>query len=251
MTRNSVSDPPTEFGPHTYRRWRESELGQLTEEIEDSLLFDLIGDPEAQDVLDVGCGEGALSLELWQQGAKVIGIDPAEEMITAARKRAESAGAEIRFLRAQAEDMPFKEAQFDRVVAKTILCFVEDPTDVFAEMARVLRPGGCLVIGELGKWSPWALQRFIRGKFGSPLWRHGHFWTATDLRRLATTAGLSVREVRGAVYYPRLGLAARLFRPFDARLGRITTIGAAFIAMAAAKPSSSQTINRSDARPTR
>lgn len=236
MSHSSVSEVPPDFGPHTYRRWRASKIGRLTEDVEDTLLFDLIGDPKDCIALDVGCGEGTLSLDLWRRGARVTGIDPAEAMLTAAQERAASAGAEIPFLRAQAEDMPFKDAQFDLVVAKTILCFVADATDVFAEMARVLRPGGRLVIGELGKWSPWALQRYIRGRFGSPLWRHAHFWTATDLRRLATNTGLTVQTVRGAVYYPRLSVAARLFRPFDAELGRTTTIGAAFIAMAAVKP---------------
>jgi hypothetical protein len=53
---------------------------------------------------------------------------------------------------------------------------------------------------------------------------------------LAEQAGLGVSRVRGAVFYPRWCLAARLLSPADPALGRLTTIGAAFIAVAARKP---------------
>ena len=56
---------------------------------------------------------------------------------------------------------------------------------------------------------------------------------------MAQTAGLEVEVVRGAVYYPRLTVAARLLAPHDARFARLTNIGAAFIAMAAVKSTSS------------
>ena len=52
----------------------------------------------------------------------------------------------------------------------------------------------------------------------------------------AEQAGLVVETVRGAIYYPRCGLAARFMSPVDPTLGRLTTIGAAFVAMSAGKP---------------
>jgi SAM-dependent methyltransferase len=134
------------------------------------------------------------------------------------------------------EALPFAAETFDLVTAITVLCFVDDADSVLREIARVLRPGGRLVIGELGKWSSWAMQRRIRAWLGSPLWRRGRFRSATRLRGLAEAAGLSVAELRGAIYYPRCTVAARLMAPYDSWFGRRTTVGAAFIALAADKP---------------
>jgi SAM-dependent methyltransferase len=108
-------------------------------------------------------------------------------------------------------------------------------------MARVLRPGGRLVIGELGKWSTWAAARRIRAWLGSRLWRSARFRTARELRALAAEAGLATEALRGAVYYPRSALAARLLAPCDRALGRLTTFGAAFLALSAIKCAGART----------
>jgi len=71
-------------------------------------------------------------------------------------------------------------------------------------MARVLKPGGLLVIGELGRWSLWAAHRRIRGWLGNPTWRAVMFRTTKDLRSLAHAAGLDVAEVRGAALLSRV-----------------------------------------------
>jgi ubiquinone/menaquinone biosynthesis C-methylase UbiE len=156
-------------------------------------------------------------------------------MIAAAKARSKP-GNDTIFQVAMAEQLPFPDEQFDVVTAITILCFVDDPVPVFKEIARVLRPGGRFVIGELGKWSTWAAARRVRAWLGSRLWRRGRFRTANELRRLAEQAGLNVETVRGAIYYPRWGIAARVLSPFDSVLGRVTTIGAAFVGLCAIKP---------------
>jgi ubiquinone biosynthesis O-methyltransferase len=232
---NSSRAPIPDLGPEVYARWRASGIGATTERLEGQLILELIGDVSGCRVLDIGCGDGEFALELMKRGALVTGIDSSPAMIDAARSRATQHNADITFQVAVAEHLPFPAEQFDVVTAITILCFVEDAGSVFSEIARVLRPSGHLVIGELGKWSTWAAARRIRAWLGSRLWRQGQFRAANELRGLAEQAGLVVKSVRGAIYYPRWGLAARLLSPCDPVLGRLTTIGAGFVALSATK----------------
>ncbi len=76
-------------------------------------------------------------------------------MISEARRRGPLASIPLKFIVGQAQKLPFEDATFDRVIAVTVLCFVDDAGKAIAEMARVLRPRGRLVIGELGYWSLW------------------------------------------------------------------------------------------------
>jgi len=226
---------PTDDWPQVYAKWRASKIGVLTDRLERDLILELLGDVAGLDVLDVGCGDGELAVTLWERRSRVSAIDASEAMIGAARARAQARRADIDFEIARAEQLPFPTARFDLVVAVTILCFLGDATGVFREMARVLRPGGRLVIGELGKWSTWAAARRIRGWSGSQLWREARFRTAGELRALAEQAGLTVELLRGAIFYPRHIALARLMAPADARIGRWTTKGAAFVALSATR----------------
>lgn len=107
------------------------------------------------------------------------------------------AGASADFEIARAEDLPFGAESFDVVVAITVLCFIENPAKALREMTRILKPGGRLIVGELGRYSSWAALRRIKGWFGSPVWRHAHFHSASDLRRFAKVEPLELDGVRG------------------------------------------------------
>ena len=230
----SGSEPSSlpDLGPDVYAQWRAA----ITEQLQRRLILTLVGDISGRDVLDVGCGDGDLAVELSRRGATVTGIDASPDMIEAARARAKREGADISFTVGEADRIPFAAERFDVVVAVTILCFVSNVAPVFQEIARVLRPGGFLVIGELGKWSLWAVARRIRAWLGSRLWRRGRFRTAHELRLLAKRAGLAPGPAHGSVYYPRSQRAARILAPCDTAFSRLTTFGAAFLALSAIKP---------------
>jgi len=223
------------IGPARYAAWRATTLGAVTDDIEQRLILDLMGELSGRTVLDAGCGDGAFACALASRGAEVTGVDPDRAMLAAARGRAAAAGLRTKFLEGRLERLPFPDASFDAVVAVTVLCFVPDAAAAVREMARVLRPGGRLVIGELGRWSLWAAVRRARGWLGSPTWKTARFRTAAELVALARQAQLSVTEIRGAVYYPPVGVLARLLSPADRWLGGLTTFGAAFLAIAATR----------------
>lgn len=66
------------------------------------------------------------------------------------------------------------------VIAVTVLCFVEITAGALNEMDRVLKPGGLLIVGKLGKCSTGAAIRRIKAGFDSPVWRPARFGSAVE-----------------------------------------------------------------------
>jgi 2-polyprenyl-3-methyl-5-hydroxy-6-metoxy-1,4-benzoquinol methylase len=222
---------PKQISPADYESWRATRLGAITESLERRVILELMGPVQDADVLDAGCGDGALACAMASGGASVTGLDADPVMLAAARARAAMTGARVTFLPGRIEQLPLADARFDVVVAVTVLCFAADAATAVREMARVLRPRGRLVLGELGRWSTWAATRRLKGWLGASTWKAARFRSAGALRALLEEAGLSVKDLRGAVFYPPIGLCARHLAPLDPWMGRHTTIGAAFIAL--------------------
>ena len=103
-----------------------------------------IGIEAGHDVLELGCGTGALVRAMTAWGATVVGVDRSPAMIRAARRAHGPAPGP--YLRADAGALPFAAARFDRVVAASLVNVVKDPERVLREMRRVLRPGGRLAL---------------------------------------------------------------------------------------------------------
>jgi ubiquinone/menaquinone biosynthesis C-methylase UbiE len=100
----------------------------------------------ALDALDIGCGTGFLSFELWARGHRVTGVDFAPAMLERARAKAAERGASIGFEEADAEALPFASANFDLAVTRHLLWTLPHPEAAIDEWVRILRPGGRLVV---------------------------------------------------------------------------------------------------------
>ena len=223
------------IGPEHYARWRASPVGALTERLEETVIFDLAGDLSDQKVLDVGCGDGTYSIAACKRGARAIGVDLSAAMLETARRRAVDCKPDIAWCLASAEELPFDSETFDVVIAVTTLCFVKDPQRTVQEAARVLKSGGSLIIGELGRYSLWAISRRVRGWLGSSTWRRVRFWTFQGLRRLIERASLRLHSRRTSVYFPPIGRIAQLLGGYDNALSPLGQFAAAFLALRADK----------------
>ncbi|MFI9450591.1 class I SAM-dependent methyltransferase [Amycolatopsis sp. NPDC052450] len=97
------------------------------------------------DVLEVAVGTG-LNLPLYPEGVTLTGIDLSDGMLAVARGRAERLGHPVTLRRADAHDLPFDADSFDTVVCTLGLCAIPDDGKALREMARILRPGGRLIL---------------------------------------------------------------------------------------------------------
>ncbi|HEX3511504.1 MAG TPA: methyltransferase domain-containing protein [Solirubrobacteraceae bacterium] len=104
--------------------------------------------PPPARVLEVGCGAGHLTLALARRGLHLDALDASPAMVESARRRIEEAGlgADVEVGQADVHALPFGSGEFDLVVAVGVIPWLHSPDVAVAEMARVLRPGGELVL---------------------------------------------------------------------------------------------------------
>jgi ubiquinone/menaquinone biosynthesis C-methylase UbiE len=125
-------------------------------------------------VLEIGAGGGQNFL-FYQPGIteRVEAVEPNRHMLRRAESAAQEASIPIHLTQSPAEHLPFANAAFDAVLATMVFCSVDDPAQAFSEIARVLKPGGALLLFEhvrsprkfLARMQDWLtpLQRRIAG----------------------------------------------------------------------------------------
>jgi ubiquinone/menaquinone biosynthesis C-methylase UbiE len=157
--------------------------GQLHKEISDRVVeLALSCRPAPRRVLDVGCGTGYVLRRLAARlpgAGEFLGVDPAPKMIEVARST--SSDKRLSFIRATAERLPADEGVYDLVVSTTSFDHWADQAAGIRECARVLAPGGALVLTDQFSNLLWPTMR------GS---RRGKARTRSRATRLITAAGL-------------------------------------------------------------
>src|SRR3954462_10954035 len=106
-------------------------------------------------VLDIACGTGNATIPAALAGGKCTGLDLTPELFDAARANAAEGGVEIDWVQGDAEDLPFDDRSFDRVVSTFGIMFAPRHEVAAAELARVIAPGGTAV---LACWGPYGLN---------------------------------------------------------------------------------------------
>ncbi len=136
--------------PEAYVRYlmrRRSQGGRVRQQ----LSYTLLGAREGMRLLDVGCGVGddvrALAALVGASGA-VVGVDNSETMLTQARALSEGAPHPGEYAQGDIHQLPFSAGAFDGCRAERVLIHSADPAQALAEMARVTRPGGMVVVTE-------------------------------------------------------------------------------------------------------
>ena len=146
-------------------------------------------------VLEIGVGSG-LNLPFYgTRVARLVALDPSEELLRMARKKAGAASVPIEFLAHTGEEIPLDDGTFDTVVTTWTLCTIPDAGKALSEMKRVLKPGGTLLFVEHGL----APDRRVRAwqERLNPLWRRcsGGCNLNRPIAELLQRSGLRITEL--------------------------------------------------------
>lgn len=181
-----------------YARWAafyDREVNPLIA-IETPYVDRMLADLTIGTALDAATGTGRHALRLARRGIRVTGIDQSPDMLAMARAAATQAELALELHRGSLDDpLPFAEAQFDLVICALALCHVQNLRGAIHEFARVVQPGGTIMISD---FHPYCVGQGWRAALFGPgrayvLRYPGH--TRDDYLAALEAAGLHVQEV--------------------------------------------------------
>jgi 2-polyprenyl-6-hydroxyphenyl methylase/3-demethylubiquinone-9 3-methyltransferase len=159
-------------------------------------------------IVDIGCGGGILAEALARQGAQVTGIDMAELSLKVARLHLHESELEVDYQLTTAEAFAEQHAaQFDIVTCLEMLEHVPDPAAIINAAARLLKPGGCLVLSTLNR-NPksFALAilgaEYVLGLIPRGTHQYRRFIKPSEMAAQLRANGLDLRDISGMSYNP-------------------------------------------------
>ena len=173
---------PFDTWTEPYDRWFTTPIGRLVYAYESELLLELLDPQPGERILDAGCGSGIFSGGILACGATVVGLDLSLPMLHAAIRR--HVRARFLGLCADLSALPCADGCFDRVWSMTAIEFIADAAPALAELERVTRPGGTIVVTTLNSLSPWAEERTRKGRAGHELFSRVFFRSPDEMRTL-------------------------------------------------------------------
>jgi len=156
-------------------------------------VVDLLNPKEGEQILDVGCGDGTLAVEMERRGAKVIGVDMSAEMVDACRDNG------IEAYVGSVTDLPYENA-FDSVFSNAMLHWVKDARGAVQNIAKSLKVGGCFVCEFGGEGNAYHLVSAMQevfthhpefGAFNNP-W---YFPSVEEYKALLESVGFNVEYI--------------------------------------------------------
>lgn len=183
--------------PKKYDQWFETPIGGLVREYERRLLLEITRPAQGERILEVGCGTGIFTLYFLARGARVTGLERSLPMLRRAREKA--SGLPFDVAQGDIRRLPFADRSFDKTVSVTVIDFVEDARAAVAELFRVTRPGGCIVVACLNSLSPWAVRRKAAVHEGYSIFRHARFRSPEEMASLAPFSAL----IKTAIHFQR------------------------------------------------
>jgi 2-polyprenyl-6-hydroxyphenyl methylase / 3-demethylubiquinone-9 3-methyltransferase len=161
-------------------------------------------------VLDIGCGGGLVSEPLARLGAAVTGIDAGDAALEVARGHAAESGVAVDYRHAAAEDLAAAGITYDAVLALEVVEHVADPALFLAAAARLVKPGGALILSTINR-TPKAFLFAILGAEYVMRWlpRGTHQWNRflrpSELAAGLRPYGMALRHLSGLGFDPFAG----------------------------------------------
>jgi ubiquinone/menaquinone biosynthesis C-methylase UbiE len=166
---------------NTYDSYYETEFGKKVDELERAALLEAIQEVPRGKMLELGSGTGHWTNFFAEQGFTVTASDVSNAMFAHAHRKL---AGRVDFKKADMMNLSIESESIENIAVITALEFVEDQMQAFAQIYRVLKPGGWLIVGCLN-----ADSAIGKSKADDPVYRHGYFMSKSELETYLESFG--------------------------------------------------------------